>query len=325
TEIKFTDGAGWDVNWGDTGADGTLDAGGDNIAVADAGFYRVQADIANLTYSVEATDWGLIGSATPNGWDNDTDMTFDPVEGAWTIQVDLVEGEVKFRANDDWALNYGDTGNDALLEEGGDNIAIPTSGTYIIKLYLDAPDHTYSIELASFDSRAMFYTEGQNLEIQDVSQFTDGYAITKFRNVTSDGNPGSDLTFPDTDFPMFRLADAYLMYAEAVVRGGSGGDIATAVSYVNEVRARAYGGGGSITEADLDLPFLLDERARELYWECHRRTDLVRFGEFTDGTYVWPLKGGVLEGAAVPATFDVFPIPASDMGANPNLTQNPGY
>ncbi len=326
TEIKFTDGNGWDTNWGDTGADGTLDAGGDNIVVADAGFYRVRADIANLTYSVEATNWGLIGSATPGGWDNDTDMTYDEMEGAWVIQSDLVEGEVKFRANDDWALNYGDTGADALLSEGGDNIFIPANGNYIIKLFLDAPDHTYSIELASFDARSMFYTDGQNLEIQDVSQFTDGYAITKFRNVTSDGTIGSDLTFPDTDFPMFRLADAHLMYAEAVLRGGGGGDVATAVGYINDVRARAYGGpSGNISEADLDLDFILDERAREFYWECHRRTDLVRFGQFSNGTYVWPLKGGVLEGAPVSETFDVFPIPASDIGANPNLTQNAGY
>ncbi|MFK7921801.1 MAG: RagB/SusD family nutrient uptake outer membrane protein [Bacteroidia bacterium] len=326
TAIKFTDGNGWDNNWGDDGADGTLEPGGTDISVADAGFYRVRADLANLTYSVEATTWGLIGSATPNGWDSDTDMTFDATEGAWVIQTDLIAGEVKFRANDLWDLDYGDSGADAILEQGGDNIVIPANGNYIIKLYLDAPDHTYSIDLASFDARSMFYTDGQNLEINDVSQFTDGYAITKFRNVTSDGTIGSDLTFPDTDFPMFRLADAHLMYAEAVLRGGSGGDVATAVSYVNEVRARAYGGqSGNVTEAELDLAFILDERAREFYWECHRRTDLVRFGQFSNGSYVWPLKGGINEGAAVSETFDVFPIPASDLGANPNLTQNPGY
>ena len=326
TEFKFTDGIGWDNNWGDGGTDSTLSFGGGNISVADAGFYKINVDIPNLAFSVEKTTWGLIGSATPDEWNSDQDMTFDPVEGAWTITIDLVAGEVKFRANDAWDLDYGDNGADAILDQGGDNIAIPSNGTYIIKLYLDRPDYTYSIEAASFDARAKFYTEGQNLEIEDVSQFTDGYAITKFSNVSSTGVPGPDPTFPDTDFPMFRLADVYLMYAEAVLRGGSGGDISTALGYVNMVRERAYGGsGGNIAEADLTLDFILDERARELYWECHRRTDLIRFGKFSNTTYLWPWKGGVAEGASVAETFDVFPIPSSDLGANPNLTQNPGY
>ncbi|MEZ4988173.1 MAG: RagB/SusD family nutrient uptake outer membrane protein [Saprospiraceae bacterium] len=160
------------------------------------------------------------------------------------------------------------------------------------------------------------------MEITDVSQFNQGYAITKFKNVTSTGAVGKDLTFPDTDFPMFRLADAYLMYAEAVLRGGNG-SMQNAVDYVNLVRNRA--GAGSITEAELTLDFLLDERAREMYWECHRRTDLVRFGQFTNGTYHWPLKGNSLAGTSVPAYRNIFPIPASDLGVNPNLSQNPNY
>lgn len=176
------------------------------------------------------------------------------------------------------------------------------------------------------DSRAMFFTEGQELEIEDVAQFKQGYAITKFRNVDSQGNTGSDLTHPDTDFPMFRLADAYLMYAEAVLRGGSGGDMATAVNYVNMLRERAYGDqSGNITQSELTLDFIIDERARELFWEGHRRTDLIRFGHFSGGDYLWPWKGNVQEGTATPSTVDLFPIPASDIGANPNLTQNPGY
>ena len=125
---------------------------------------------------------------------------------------------------------------------------------------------------------------------------------------------------------MFRLADAYLMYAEAVVRGGAGGDLSTAVGYVNAIRERAYGAAsGNIDAAGLTLDFLLDERARELVWECHRRTDLVRFGKFSNTQYLWPWKGGVAEGISTDSKFDVFPIPASDMGANPNLTQNAGY
>ncbi len=176
------------------------------------------------------------------------------------------------------------------------------------------------------DSRAMFFTDGQKLEINDVGKFTDGYAVTKFKNITSTGNPGSDLTFPDTDFPLFRLADVYLMYAEAVVRGGTGGDMATAVSYINKLRERAYGNNsGDITANDLTLDFILNERARELYWEAQRRTDLIRFGKFTSSSYLWPWKGGVKEGTATDSHYNLYPLPASDVTANPNLTQNTGY
>ncbi|MCD4789856.1 MAG: RagB/SusD family nutrient uptake outer membrane protein [Bacteroidales bacterium] len=174
------------------------------------------------------------------------------------------------------------------------------------------------------DSRAMFYTDGQNLEIENISIFEDGYAITKWKNVTSAGAPGSDDVFSDTDFPMFRLADVYLMYAEAVLRGGSGGDQATALDYVNALRQRAYGdNSGDVSQ--IDLQFILDERARELYWECQRRTDLVRYNKFTGGEYLWPWKGNVKEGTATNDKYNLFPIPAADITANPNLTQNPGY
>lgn len=129
---------------------------------------------------------------------------------------------------------------------------------------------------SSLDKRAMFYTNGQTLDIADIKDFSNGYTITKFKNVDSHGNPGSDPTgtFADLDFPLFRLADVYLMYAEAVVRGGSGGDINTAVNYINQLRERAYRNtSGDITSSDLTLNFIMDERARELYWEAIRRTD----------------------------------------------------
>jgi len=176
------------------------------------------------------------------------------------------------------------------------------------------------------DKRAMFFTDGQNLEIDDIGLFTDGYAIVKFSNRTRDGGTGSDLTFPDTDFPMFRLADVYLMYAEATLRGGNGSQ-GLALEYVNNIRRRAYGGSteGEITSNDLTLDFILDERARELYWEGHRRSDLVRYSLFTGGEYLWPWKGNLKEGRATESKYDLFPIPDSDMGANPNLTQNTGY
>ncbi|RMD69039.1 MAG: RagB/SusD family nutrient uptake outer membrane protein, partial [Bacteroidetes bacterium] len=326
TEFKFTQMPNWDVNWGDNEPDGILDPNGANISVAEAGFYHLVVDLNDLTYSLTPTTWGVIGSATPNGWDSDIDMTWDPNEGALVATLSLTAGEIKFRANDDWALNYGDNGADGILERDGANITIPSAGTYIIKLYLDKPDYTYAIERPAFDKRALFFTDGQTLEINDISEFTEGYAVTKWKNVTRDGLPGSDLTFCDTDFPMFRLADVYLMYAEAVLRGGTGGDLAQALDYVNQVRARAYGdASGHITQDELTLDFILDERARELLWEGHRRTDLIRFGRFSETTYLWPWKGGVPEGRSVPAFRDVYPIPAADLAANPNLVQNPGY
>ncbi len=176
------------------------------------------------------------------------------------------------------------------------------------------------------DSRALFWTEGQNYEIGDIFNFRDGYALRKFRNITSDGTVGKNLTHPDTDFPLFRYADALLMYAEAVVRGGSGGNMSSAVDYVNQIRERAYGDeSGNITEAELTLDLILEERGRELFWECHRRTDLRRFGKLTGGDYIWPWKGAIAEGKAVDSKYNVFPIPSSDVNANPNLTQTTGY
>jgi SusD family/Outer membrane protein SusF_SusE len=324
TEFKFAKGD-WAMNWGDNGADGTLEPDGANLKAVEAGFYRLTVDLTALTYTFVKTDWGLIGSATPNGWDSDMDMTYDVTENAWSITADLVAGEAKFRANDGWDINLGDEGADGILEYGGANIAIPANGTYLLKLYLDRPDHSYYIEkyASESDTRWPFYTNGQNLEIADISQFTEGYAVTKYKNVKSDGGAAKDLTFVDTDFPMFRLTDAHLMYAEAVLRRDGSAD-QSALDAVNAVRTRAYNGStvGNITTAQLTLDFLLDERVRELLWEGHRRTDLVRFGQFTDGSYVWPWKGGVPAGTAVAGCRDVYPIPSQDLNANRNLTQN---
>ena len=176
------------------------------------------------------------------------------------------------------------------------------------------------------DKRAMFQIAGQQLEINDIAEFRHGYSVRKWKNVTSTGAPGSNPTWVDTDYPMFRLAEAYLIYAEAVLRGGSGGSAAQALTYINSLRQRAYGNtSGNITAGQLTLDFILDERAREFLWEGKRRTDLVRYDRFTTGTYLWPWKGGVKDGTAVAATRNIYPIPAPEVNANPNLIQNPGY
>lgn len=179
------------------------------------------------------------------------------------------------------------------------------------------------------DKRAMFYTDGQTYENTDLKDFTkSGYAITKFKNITSTGATGKDpeKKFPDTDLPLIRLAEVYLTYAEAVLRGGTGGDRATALGYINQLRSRAYGNAsGNIADSNLTLDFILDERARELYWEGLRRTDLIRYGKFTGGSYLWSFKGGAASGVAVPDYRNLYPIPQDARTANDNLTQNTGY
>jgi starch-binding outer membrane protein, SusD/RagB family len=179
------------------------------------------------------------------------------------------------------------------------------------------------------DSRALFHTDGQTLEIVDIGQFTHGYAVTKFRNRTLADQIVANYhgDFVNTDYVMFRLADAYLMYAEAVLRGGSGGTTAEALTLVNDIRERAYGNtnGNLASTAELTLDFIIDERSRELYWEGHRRTDLIRFGLFTGGAYLWPWKGKVAEGTATESFRNLFPIPSDDRAANPTLEQNDGY
>jgi hypothetical protein len=177
------------------------------------------------------------------------------------------------------------------------------------------------------DTRGNFYTNGQNLEIASVGTFTDGYAIQKFRNVDINGNQGSDATgdFVDIDFPVFRLADAYLMFAECELR--TGGSVSqTTVDNINDLRVRAYGDtSGNVSAGQINLSFILDERARELHWEGHRRTDLIRFGKFTGSSYIWPWKGGVASGAPTSSYRNLFPIPSSALSTNPNLQQNQGY
>ncbi len=174
------------------------------------------------------------------------------------------------------------------------------------------------------DRRAFFF--GNDRNINDVSVFAQGLAVTKFRNVDRSGAvaPSNDGAQSSVDFPLFRLADAYLMYAEAVLRGGAGGNMGTALTYVNRLRERAYGNSsGNVSSISLD--FILNERAREFYWEAYRRTDLIRFGRYTSADYLWPYKGGSPGGTSVADYRTIFPLPASDVIANPNLTQNSGY
>lgn len=192
------------------------------------------------------------------------------------------------------------------------------------------------------DKRAQFFSVGHTKETwvngKDFQgTFTNGYACIKWRNVKADGSELAEggTVYSSIDYPMFRTADAYLMAAEAILRGG-GGSKSEALGYVNEVRDRAYMSGsygndasGRITEAELNLDFILDERGRELYTELIRRTDLIRFNKFTKD-HNWDWKGsdgkaGNYIGKDVDNKYKLFPIPQEEFTVNPYLTQNPDY
>lgn len=177
---------------------------------------------------------------------------------------------------------------------------------------------------STLDQRFLFYRNGQSLDITNLGSFTQGYGFPKFKNVTSTSQSGSNASggFVDVDFPMFRLGDIYLMYAEAALRGG--GSVGTGESLINQLRERAYG-NNAFNFSGITLDDILDERAREMSWECTRRTDLIRFGKFTGGSYLWPFKGGDVNGTSTSSHLNLFPIPTSDIILNPNLVQNAGY
>lgn len=193
------------------------------------------------------------------------------------------------------------------------------------------------------DKRAQFMTalpnqtkETWDADLNMTSTFTCGYGYIKWRNVTKDDQLcASGDTYTSIDFPMFRTGDAYLMAAEAILRGAQGSR-ADALAYVNEIRQRAYMSGkyakagvrsdvsGAIADSELTLDFLLAERQREMASELTRRTDLIRFGKFAKGNN-WDWKDGIRQGGDVDEKYCLFPIPESEMTNNPTLEQNPGY
>lgn len=292
-------------------------------------FDKGTIDVTGLNSGLGGTmsNWGLVGDATINAWDGPDMKMYETATNQFSLYAKLESGSIKFRFNEDWGVNYGDTGADGSLESGGDNIAV-TAGTYLVTFNLNNLTYSLTELIPSGDMRGMFYTNGQNLEIASIPPFKEGYAITKFKNIDSNGNPGigsgQDLRC-DTDLPLIRLAEIYLNYAEATLRGGNG-DVGIAVNKINELRKRAYGGtSGNINSSSLTLDFVLDERSRELYWELQRRTDLVRYNYFTTGSYLWPFKGKQPNGTSVDSYRNVFPIPSNTLATNSNLKQNPGY
>lgn len=163
----------------------------------------------------------------------------------------------------------------------------------------------------------------KDAEVVDPKKFEQGVWVYKFRNVSSADKAGQHSSYSDVDYPLFRLAEMYLNYAEAAARGTA--DKSKGLEYLNTIRQRAYG-NASGNFSSLKLDDIIKERGRELYWEGFRRTDLIRFGHFTSGTYLWPWKGGVASGRAISDHLKIYPLPADDVQANSlNLKQNPNY
>lgn len=205
---------------------------------------------------------------------------------------------------------------------------------------LAAPTNFADSIFSSIKDTRVYLQRLVNWDIYNVGTYTDGIGVRKFTNLTHTGgeaeHPHND--FVCTDYPIFRLADAYLMRAEANYRiaGGSGAPSQAVIDDINKIRERAYGASypanGKIdatpatwNNAATFLDFILDERGRELYWEGVRRTDLIRFGKFTTDKYLWQWKGNIMKGQATESYRNLFPIPASECVANKNIKQNTGY
>ena len=255
-------------------------------------------------------DDGYSLHATPNG------STFNAYQDLFAADNDRCTDEIIFSVEQDglYTQSYGVTNYLIFASTGGkmdpDVMGI-SSGWGGLRM---TPE--FYNKFSDDDARKLFYTETQQADIDDVGEFSNGMAFMKFRNRTSTGGYGKELGFVDTDFPLMRYADVLLMAAECQARGAS----IDGLSAFNAVRARA----GLAPVSNLSLDEILDERARELYQECWRRNDLIRFGKFTSG-YTWQWKGETKDGRDVDSYRVLFPIPDSDRLANSNLQQNPGY
>lgn len=236
------------------------------------------------------------------------------------------------QADGNFTQNYGPTtvminGSVGSIEQNGAAIGVGSGGwggaLRLRKQFVQKFDGT----AFNSDARKTIIAGARNIDILDIANRDQGFILSKFSNKTAAGVAGPNSTFVDTDFPLFRLADVYLMYAECALRSGAGATTGQALTYVNSLRARANNGStiANISSPDLTLDFILDERARELHWESHRRQDLIRFGKYTGGSYNWAWKGNGTNGIAISNNLKLFPIPAASLAANPNLTQNPGY
>ena len=183
---------------------------------------------------------------------------------------------------------------------------------------------TDQITAAAGDDRALFYA-GRGGGIRKngtdaITTFTDGISIVKWSNIRSDNGRVSDTSWPDTDIPLFRYAEMYLIRAEAKWR--KSGNLNDALADINVLRDRAHATRLLSINSEMDI---LDEWCREFYLEGRRRSDLRRFDCFTGNKYLWDWKGGSATGTNVYSHYDVYPFPETDLNNNSNLTPTPGY
>lgn len=206
-----------------------------------------------------------------------------------------------------------------------DDVEIPNEGLDTDE-QIDAFDAQYQLRTediiqAAGDDRALLYSGvgggRRKLQTDAITGFTNGLSIVKWQNYRSDGKPVSHTEYPDTDIPLFRLAEAYLTRAEALFRQDK-----DAKADINALRSRANCTRMIETVTEQEL---IDEWLREFYMEGRRRSDLIRFDMFTTNKYVWDWKGGTMNGTPVASHYNIFPIPVSDLNNNPNMSQNPNY
>lgn len=187
----------------------------------------------------------------------------------------------------------------------------------------DAPmADTWTILKEAKDDRALFWGQDRTLSVDETAVFDSGFSCTKFTNYYSDGSASHNSQFADTDYFLMRAAEAWLTYAEATARANNGTVTPEGVTAINEIRSRAH----ASPKASYTLNEILDEWSREFFFEGRRRMDLIRFGKFGGNSdYKWQWKGGVKEGTNFNAQLNIFAIPDTDLNANSNLVQNPGY
>lgn len=210
-----------------------------------------------------------------------------------------------------------------------EDVEVPTQQDFSNDAEIDAWDEQYGVRTvdiiaAANDDRAMFYSGAgggkRNMDPDAITNFQCGLSIVKWQNIRSDGAATSHTEYPDTDIPLFRLAEAYLTRAEAYFRKG---DKNAAYEDIKTLRTKRNATIPSLD--DINERYIIDEWAREFYLEGRRRSDLIRFDMFTTDKYLWDWKGGVKEGKSVSSIYNVFPIPVTDINNNKNMIQNEGY
>ena len=246
--------------------------------------------------------------------------------------------EFLFAASYDAESNqsYGGTTYLTLSTLSGDDGAVNITGInggwagnrvpyeYVAKFFTDVNGQNYETgEYTYTDKRAgYFFIKGRTESMENnLNTFLNGWSCIKFNNVPHDmdaveyAGTAATKNFSDIDWPLIRLGEIHLIYAEACMHAGG-----SAAEQVAALAERA----GVAAPATVDAEWLMAERARELMWEAHRRTDLIRYGKWISG-YNWTYKGGNFKGQDMPEHFNVFPVPSTELATNLDLDQNPGY